>query len=170
VVTIWEKVDGRAKKKTYTLHRLMCLTFHGEPPSSDHVVDHILGSDTVAKRQDNRADNLQWTTKSKNQLNISEDGRRRRREFGQRTTGNNFTIGSKQGRSKLTEPRVIKILELLTLPKEQRPSQSDIAEREGVDPSIISKIASGKIWKRAIEEYVNKASPISNQLGKELRF
>lgn len=46
------------------IHRLVCIAFHGEPPSSQHVVDHI---DT--NHLNNRPENLRWLTKLQNTLN-----------------------------------------------------------------------------------------------------
>lgn len=46
------------------VHRIICYAFHGEPPTPQHVVDHI---DT--NRQNNRPENLRWITKLENTLN-----------------------------------------------------------------------------------------------------
>jgi hypothetical protein len=45
------------------VHRIVAVAFHGEPPSKEHVVDHI---DT--DRCNNRPENLQWLTKLENTL------------------------------------------------------------------------------------------------------
>ena len=45
------------------VHRIVATAFHGEAPSSQHVVDHI---DT--NRHNNRPDNLRWLTKLENIL------------------------------------------------------------------------------------------------------
>lgn len=47
-----------------SVHRIVATAFHGEPPSQQHVVDHI---DT--NRQNNRPENLRWLTKLENILN-----------------------------------------------------------------------------------------------------
>lgn len=49
---------------TEVIHRIIATAFHGEPPSSQHVVDHI---DT--NHQNNRPENLRWLTKLENILN-----------------------------------------------------------------------------------------------------
>ncbi len=59
---------GKANNKTGYLeiasirvHRIVATAFHGEPPTNQHVVDHI---DT--NRQNNRPENLRWVTKLEN--------------------------------------------------------------------------------------------------------
>lgn len=46
------------------VHRIVAYAFHGEPPTKQHVVDHI---DT--NRQNNRPENLRWLTRLENVLN-----------------------------------------------------------------------------------------------------
>lgn len=46
------------------VHRIVALAFHGEPPTKEHVADHI---DT--NRQNNRPENLRWLTRLENALN-----------------------------------------------------------------------------------------------------
>lgn len=46
------------------VHRIVAFAFLGNPPTKQHVVDHI---DT--NRQNNRPDNLRWLTKLENALN-----------------------------------------------------------------------------------------------------
>lgn len=45
------------------IHRIVATAFHGEPPTPEHVVDHI---DT--NRQNNRPENLRWLTRLENAL------------------------------------------------------------------------------------------------------
>lgn len=47
----------------HVVHRVVAAAFHGDPPSTGHVVDHI---DT--NRQNNRAENLRWVTRLENIL------------------------------------------------------------------------------------------------------
>lgn len=61
---------GKPNKNNYLLigsevvHRIVATAFHGDPPSPQHIVDHI---DT--NRHNNRPDNLRWLTKLENILN-----------------------------------------------------------------------------------------------------
>ena len=59
----YDMEDGYAKICGQSVHRIVAVAFHGEPPSSQHVVDHI---DT--NRQNNRPENLRWVTKLENVL------------------------------------------------------------------------------------------------------
>lgn len=43
------------------VHRIIATAFHGEPPSKNHVVDHI-----NTNKQDNRPENLRWVTRLEN--------------------------------------------------------------------------------------------------------
>lgn len=60
---------GKANQNGYNciasaiVHRIVAIAFHGEPPSPQHIVDHI---DT--NRQNNRPENLRWVTKLENIL------------------------------------------------------------------------------------------------------
>jgi hypothetical protein len=45
------------------IHRIVTYAFHGEPPTKEHVVDHI---DT--NKQNNRPENLRWVTRLENVL------------------------------------------------------------------------------------------------------
>lgn len=49
---------------TERVHRIVAFAFLGEPPSTQHIVDHI---DT--NRRNNRPQNLRWLTKFENALN-----------------------------------------------------------------------------------------------------
>lgn len=51
-------------KKSYLVHRLVALAFHGSQPSPEHTVDHI-----DRNVQNNCASNLRWATNSEQQRN-----------------------------------------------------------------------------------------------------
>lgn len=48
---------------TARVHRIVAMAFHGEPPTKEHVVDHI---DT--NKRNNRPENLRWVTRLENVL------------------------------------------------------------------------------------------------------
>ncbi len=55
--------NGYLELAAVRVHRIVATAFHGEPPTSEHVVDHI---DT--NRHNNRPDNLRWLTRLENVL------------------------------------------------------------------------------------------------------
>ncbi len=59
----YDTKTGYAKIAGESVHRIVATAFHGAPPSSQHVVDHI---DT--NRRNNRPENLRWITKLENIL------------------------------------------------------------------------------------------------------
>lgn len=63
--TVGEKNDktGYLEIASVRIHRIVAKAFHGEPPTKQHVVDHI---DT--NKQNNRPDNLRWVTRLENVL------------------------------------------------------------------------------------------------------
>jgi len=54
---------GYLKIASVRIHRIVATAFHGQPPTKEHVVDHI---DT--NKQNNRPDNLRWVTRLENIL------------------------------------------------------------------------------------------------------
>lgn len=54
-------VGGGRRYKT-SVHRLICLAIHGEPPTPQHQVRHLNGDCS-----DNRPENLRWGTVTENQ-------------------------------------------------------------------------------------------------------
>ena len=62
----FNKRNGYLFIGTHQVHRIIATAFHGNPESGTDIVDHI---DT--DRQNNRPENLRWTTKLQNALNPS---------------------------------------------------------------------------------------------------
>jgi hypothetical protein len=56
-------MTGYLEITSVRIHRIVATTFHSEPPTKEHVVDHI---DT--NKQNNRPDNLRWVTRLENIL------------------------------------------------------------------------------------------------------
>lgn len=81
--------EGKVNK--YLVHRLIANAFIPNPENKPEV-NHINGNKT-----DNRVQNLEWNTKSENQLHSITKGLR-------------TTVGEKNSQSKLTECNVLKIL------------------------------------------------------------
>ena len=79
LITRW--VNG--KHRTFRVHRLVAIAFHGEPKQGQEVL-HINGIPT-----DNRACNLRWGTRTEN----CADAKRHK----------TAAIGSRNGQSKLNE-------------------------------------------------------------------
>ena len=55
--------SGYLEIASVRIHRIVASAFHGEPPTKEHVVDHI---DT--NKQNNRPENLRWVTRLENIL------------------------------------------------------------------------------------------------------
>lgn len=55
--------SGYLEIASVRIHRIVATAFNGEPPTKEHVVDHI---DT--NKQNNRPDNLRWVTRLENIL------------------------------------------------------------------------------------------------------
>lgn len=57
------KKTGYLELASVRIHRIVATAFHNEPPTKEHVVDHI---DT--NKQNNRPENLRWVTRLENIL------------------------------------------------------------------------------------------------------
>lgn len=73
-VTLSIKRTGQRRSEvlSFPVHRLVCIWFHGDAPSSSHVVNHK-DFDTM----NNHKDNLEWMTQSENVKYSIDNGRGR---------------------------------------------------------------------------------------------
>lgn len=108
-----------------SVHRLVCVEFHGPPPSPKREVAHNDGN-----RANNVASNLRWSSHRENMKDIKIHG-----------TGNP-PRGEKQGRSKLTEGDVKDILRR----KSSGEGVVSIAKSYGVVHGTIGHIINGRNW------------------------
>lgn len=83
------------------VHRIVCETFHGPPPSGDHEVRHLNGV-----RTDCRKENLAWGTRSENVQDAIAHG--------------TAAVGERNGRAKLTQKQADKIRQMYDLGHSQR--------------------------------------------------
>jgi len=60
------RLNNGNKNKLYRVHRLVCITFNGNPPEKKQIVDHINNI-----RNDNRSINLRWVNHYENSKNNS---------------------------------------------------------------------------------------------------
>jgi len=109
--------------KIFAVHRLVASAFHPNPENKKEV-NHINGF-----KSDNWATNLEWSTRSENQLHAVAMGLK--------------PSGAQSHRSKLTEDNVREIRKLLVVGEPQKA----LAATFGVSQTCISKIATGKKWK-----------------------
>lgn len=99
-----------------SIHRVVCTTFNGPPPSIYHEVGHLDGSRTV-----NCADNLKWCTRKENHADKKIHG--------------TSQTGQRNGNSKLLDEQVIQILN-------EDGNQSSIARKFGVSQTTVWRIKS----------------------------
>lgn len=112
------------KKKYFTIHRLVMLSFVGE---SKLQVNHINGI-----KDDNRLENLEYCAASENIKHAFK-------------MGLSCKKGENNTQSKLTEKVVIEIKTALLTP--YRGINNDLAKKYGVTRYAITDIKIGKTWK-----------------------
>ncbi len=117
--------DKTGNPKSYLVHLLIAKYFLNHSTLSGLVVNHKDGN-----KQNNRLDNLEIVTKSRNSKHAYEIGLNISRK------------GEESGLSKLKNEEIIKIRELSKILNHR-----EIAERFNVSRGLISRILSGHIWK-----------------------
>lgn len=119
-------VEG--KQKTMSVHRLVALAFHGEPPEGKPQINHRNGVKT-----DNRPENIHWCSVTYNLRHALALGLRVNPK------------GSRVGGAKLTEAQVKE----LRSRKPRRGLQRQWAREFGVSEATISLILNHKEWGHA---------------------
>jgi hypothetical protein len=114
---------ARFNKQTLTVNRLICLAFHGEPPTQKHQAAHNNGI-----RTDNRPDNIRWATREENYQDQILHGTSKK--------------GEQHHLSKLTDKDVLKIRSLARAGMLQR----SISEIFGIKNGAVSRIINYKRW------------------------
>jgi len=120
-------INGR--RKTKSVHVLVCSAFHGPKPFPKAEVRHLDGT-----RINNRPSNICWGTRAENEADKRRHGTQ--------------AIGAKQGCAKLND-EAVRILRIAIPPGLWNPV--DAAKVFGVWPSTIRAIVSGKNWRHVLE-------------------
>lgn len=113
------------RKRTKSVHVLVCSAFHGPRPSTTSQVRHADGSRTNAL-----PGNLSWGTSAENEADKRRHG--------------TVAQGTRHGIAKLTE-EAVRILRIAIPQGYWNPV--DAAKAFGVDPSVIRAAVAGKSWR-----------------------
>lgn len=117
------KIDS-GESKSFLVHRLMALTFLGQPACPKMEVNHINGIKT-----DNRLSNLEWVTRSRNMKHAFE-------------LGLNCSKGENNGRHVLSETQVLEIYNRLLDGERNK----KLADEYGVERTTIHGIKNRTSW------------------------
>lgn len=117
-------IDG-GRRKTKSVHVLVCTAFRGQSPSANHQVRHADGS-----RTNTLPENLSWGTQAENEADKRRHG--------------TVACGTKHGIAKLNE-EAVRILRIAIPQGYWNPV--DAAKVFGVDPSVIRSAVTGKSWR-----------------------
>lgn len=115
------KVCLGARHETY-VHRLVCIAFHGDPPTPAHQADHI-----NAVRSDNRAHNLRWITREEN------------------LSGRKFARGAAFSHAVLTAEKAEYILRT-----RGKKTSAAVARELGVQPGLVRKVRMRLTWRHVV--------------------
>lgn len=110
--------------KDILIHRMICRSTNGPPPSADHQAAHSCGNPSCVN-----ASHLSWKTPKENMADAIAHGTMPR--------------GVSSGSSKLKEADVLSIREIF---KEGRHTQRQIAKTFNVVPGTVCLILSNKTW------------------------
>lgn len=130
------------------VHRIVCIAFHGEPPSPRHEVAHGDGC-----RYNNHKDNLRWATHVENEADKITHGtslagrpshvpiehRAKGATHGRYTKPERTARGERGGRAKLTEKSVLEI-------RLDTRTQKILADEYGVSRAMIGYVKRGTSW------------------------
>lgn len=105
------------------LHRLVCLAFHGEPPSGSNLALH-----KDDNRSNNHIDNLYWGNYSDNAKDAYANKK--------------LKAGQDHPNAKLTWAAVV----ALRADAEHISRHADIAAKYGVSKALVQRILAGKAW------------------------
>lgn len=115
------------KRRYFLVSRLVCASFKGPAPSSEHQAAHDDGN-----KENNSAGNLRWATCIENQDDMRRHGTR------------HIKRGVMNDRAKLTEEDVRAIRAVGVY---KRGDHAKLARQYGVTRASISFVIAGKIWK-----------------------
>lgn len=120
---------GSCRRTTKTLHRMICLAFHGPPPTPAHHARHLDGD-----YLNNKSDNLAWGTAKDN--------------YQDRLVYGNEPVGARNSNARLATDQVLSIKSRLD---KGEPAKA-IAADFGVAFQSVYNIKNGLTWKKYLAE------------------